>query len=143
MRLSPSALLLGFCACGLVALTGCGRNTKATGPLVPVKGKVMLGGKPLVGGVVTFVPVEGEADSPRPAGDIDARGLYSLKTGGTEGAPVGKYRAAVTTGGEDKTQESQFDAVYSSWQKSPLVLEVVESAPPGTYDLKLVPAGRR
>jgi hypothetical protein len=143
MKFLGSAVPLGFCVCGLLALTGCGGNTRATGPLVPVKGKVTLGGKPLVGGAVTFVPAEGAGSGPMPTGDIDSQGLYSLRTGAQEGAPVGKYRAIVTTGGEDKTQEAQFNSVYSSAQKSPLVVEVTENARPGAYDLPLVPLGGR
>jgi hypothetical protein len=104
-----------------------------------VKGRVTLGGKPLVGGMVTFVPQGGPADQARPEGTIDAQGNYSVKTAGTDGAPVGKYRAAVTTSGEDKKQSAQFDPRYSNWEKSPLLVEVKEDPQAGAYDLKLVP----
>ena len=120
-----------------MVLTGCHRNS--AGPCVPVKGKVTLGGKALVGGTVTLIPVEGEGNRPRPGGDIDEQGNYSVKTAGTEGAPVGKYRAIVTTSGLDKKQDSQFNIIYSHWEKSPLHIEVKETPAAGAYDLKLMP----
>lgn len=128
--------------CLLSMLTGCGGSARrAVGPCVLVQGKVTLAGKPLVGGTVTFVPTE-EGDRPRPEGVIDAQGNYAVKTEGRDGAPVGRYRVAVTTGGEDKTQEAKFDSRYSSWDKTPLTVEVTESARPGAYDLKLEPIKR-
>jgi hypothetical protein len=108
-----------------------------------VQGNVTLGGQPLVGGLVTFIPMNTEGERPRPEGVIDAQGHYSLKTAGKEGAPAGEYRAIVTTSGQDKNQDSRFDPLYSHWQKSPLVLRVAENAPPGTYDLKLTPLTKR
>jgi hypothetical protein len=141
MRFSGTLGLVPFILCGMLALAGCG-NGRSVGPCVPVQGKVTLGGKPLVGGRVTFVPLEGNASGPRPEGDIDAKGRYSLTTGGKEGAPVGKYRATLTTSGMDKTQDAQFDARYSNWETSPLVIPVTENAPAGAYDLKLKPRER-
>jgi hypothetical protein len=138
MRFSCFPWLLSFCAFGLMALAGCG-NSPAVGPCIQVKGKVTLAGKPLAGGAVAFIPLEAGANSPRPEGDIDANGFYSLRTGGKEGAPAGKYRATLTTSGVDKTQDSQFNPVYSHWEKSPLIVLVRENAPAGAYDLKLKP----
>jgi hypothetical protein len=128
-----------LCSFVLVSLllTGCGSGTKSVGPTVPVHGKVMLGAKPLVGGMVTYIPLEG--GGPRPEGEISQQGEYSLKTAGKEGAPAGKYRATLTTSGADKAQDNAFNANYSNWEKSPLLVQVQENAPAGAYDLKLTP----
>jgi hypothetical protein len=136
MKFSRFAVFL--CAWGLVALPGCGAGP-AVGPCVPVRGKVTLGGKPLVGGSVTLIPLEGEGNRPRPEGTIDTQGMYSVRTAGKEGAPPGKYRATLTTGGEDKAQEALFDPRYSHWEKSPLIIQVSENPPAGAYDLPLEP----
>jgi hypothetical protein len=138
MRLWSFAGFLGAAACGLVALGGCGKG-RSVGPCVPVQGKVTLGGQPLAGGVVELIPLEGGPNLPRPEGRIDAQGGYSLTTAGKGGAPVGRYRVVVTTSGEDKKQESQFNSVYSHPENSPLILPVTEAAAPGAYDLRLTP----
>jgi hypothetical protein len=138
MRFSSFPLLAGFFLGVAVALAGCGFG-QSVGQCAPVKGKITLGGKPLIGGRVMFIPLETEANAPRPEAEINAQGLYSLKTDGREGAPPGKYRAVVTTSGLDKTQDTQFNSVYSSWEKSPLVRQVTENAAAGAYDLKLDP----
>jgi hypothetical protein len=109
------------------------------GHCAPVKGTVILGTKPLNGGSITLIAVEGDGQRPRPEGTIDAEGHYTLKTAGSEGAPPGKYRVAITTSGADKAQDSQFNPQYSHWDKSPLTIQVSDNPPPGAYDLKLVP----
>jgi hypothetical protein len=138
MKFSSFAVLMGFFIGAAVALAGCSFG-QSVGPCVPVKGKITLAGKPLIGGTLMFIPLETDANAPRPEAEIDAQGLYSLKTEGREGAPPGKYRAVVTTSGLDKTQDAQFNSVYSSWEKSPLVRQVTENAAAGAYDLKLDP----
>src|SRR5262249_3271110 len=116
MRFRSVRMFLGLSVCGVVAFAGC-RNYRSIGPGFPVPGQCTLGGKPLVGGTVSFIPLEAEANRPRPEGSVDARGRYSLKTAGREGAPAGKYRAIVTTSGDDKNQDEQFDPQYSHWEK--------------------------
>jgi hypothetical protein len=104
--------------------------------MVAVHGKVTLAGKPLMGGNVFFYP-EGEVKGFVPQGLIDSQGNYSLATSGEAGAPVGKYRATVEPASEDKAQDMLVDVQYTSWVNSPLLVEVRENAPAGTYDLKL------
>jgi hypothetical protein len=92
-----------------------------------------------VGGWITFIPLAEAAKGPRPEGPIDAEGLYWLKTGDRAGAPLGKYRATITISGKDKSQNTEFDPLYSHWDKSPLIVPVTEDAPAGAYDLTLRP----
>jgi hypothetical protein len=141
MKTMRCRLALFFFAWGAAALASCAGRWG--GSYVPVRGKVTLGDRPLVGGTVTFVLLDGDAKAPRPEGDIDSQGLYSLKTAGKEGAPPGKYRAILTTSGEDKRQDTLFDPRYSHEERSPLEIEVREDAPAGQYDLKLQPLRRR
>ena len=130
-------VLLGLVLGVSAAAAGC--RGPAVGPCVPVQGKVTLAGKPLVGGTVSFVALDGDANRPRPEGEVDPQGLYAVRTGGTDGAPVGKYRVIVTTSGLDKKQDAQFNPVYSHAEKSPLLVQVTENPPAGAYDLKLDP----
>ena len=135
MKVCWRAVILVFALGCQALLPGCGGR----GPLVPVRGQVTLAEKPLVGGILTFIPLEKQSGELRPDAEMDAEGNYSLKTGGREGAPVGKYRATLTISGKDQTQSAQFDPVYSQWEKSLLLVEIVDNAPPGAYDLKLLP----
>ena len=138
MRPGNFTVLLAAGVGGLLVLSGCGKGDSA-GPCVPVKGRVTLGSRPLVGGTVTFIPLDGGADRPRPEGSVDSLGFYAVATAGVDGAPVGKYRATLTISGEDKKQNGQFDPRYSHWEKSPLLIEVKENPAAGAYDLTLVP----
>lgn len=130
-----AGMLLGLGA----VVAGCGGRSKSYGPLVPVTGKVTLAGKPLVGGAVELVPYDNPADPLRPSGRVDAQGNYSVNTEGKPGAPAGKYRVCVETGGDDKAQEAHFDPKYSHFEKSPLIIQVAQGATAGSYDLKMNP----
>jgi hypothetical protein len=140
-------LFLGVLLWSVVGLVGCsGGPTKHLGPIVPVKGKVLLGEKPLLGGTINFLSLdEGDMGAPVSTGTIDDQGRFAVKTGSKAGAPVGKWRVTVDTAGADKSpggQESQFDTVYSSWKDSPLTVEVKENASAGAYDFHLKPRKR-
>jgi hypothetical protein len=128
---------VGLLVWGLVALAGCNKDSAL--PCFPVEGKVIMGARPLVGGWITFIPLAGDAKGQRPEGPIHAKGFYSLKTAGREGAPSGKYRATISISGIDKDQNSEFNPLYSHWDKSPLIVTVTQDPPAGAYDLKLEP----
>lgn len=139
MQFAKVSIGLSVCFAAMLSLAGCGKSalqSLGVGPMVPVQGKVTLGGKPLMGGNVFFYP-QGEVKGFVPQGLIDSQGNYSLATSGEAGVPLGKYRATVEPASDDKSQDLLVDVRYTSWVHSPLVLEVKENAPPGTYDLKL------
>ena len=147
------AALLGLCV--LLALAGCGKGDLK---LVPVEGKVTVGGKSLTSGIVTY-SLEGEPEGSKkvaPIGTIGPDGSYKLTTNGKEGAPVGRYKVTISTkmppgsdvpditgGGGKKpppleTSSVKIDSRYSSLKTTPLKVEVSEKPPSGEYDLKLL-----
>ena len=140
-RRSPLVLLLGA-----ALAAGCGGSSVK---LVPVSGKVTVGGQPVTSGQVSFLPAtEGEgvhakaaAGSAPASGQIEANGEYKLFTNGKEGAPPGKYKVIVTpsmvpTGGT-KAPTTPYNAKFSDAKLTNLTKEVVSGAPAGAYDLAL------
>jgi hypothetical protein len=78
-------LMTGLFACSVFA-SGCG------GP-VNVEGKVVMGGKPLTGAQVLFVPVAGGLE----AGDVtDDEGKFQVKNPQKLGIVPGEYRVTVS-----------------------------------------------
>jgi hypothetical protein len=74
-----------------VAVVGCG------GGMVPIKGEVLLDGKPIAGATVTFFPQAGGQSG---TGVTDSSGVFSIYTGNKAGVPAGSYKVTVTkTGG--------------------------------------------
>ena len=127
-----------LCALIGLPLAGCGPGGPAT---VPVSGKVLHNGQPLTAGSVTFVPEA--AGQPEPVGSIAADGSYTLATGDQPGAPVGSYkvvvRATVPSNPNDpySLPKSVLPPKYSDPAKTDLRVEVVASASPEAYELKL------
>ncbi len=88
--------LVLFAAMGLVASSGCGGDGKLA--CYPVKGTVIVDGKPADGATVMFVPVGGseEFNKQRPFSQTDASGTYELRTFKPgDGAPVGDYNVMI------------------------------------------------
>jgi hypothetical protein len=68
-------------------------------PVFPVRGKVLVQGKPAAGAFVLFVPVNEPSQpvDPRPRAEASADGSFELSTYGTnDGAPAGEYVVSVT-----------------------------------------------
>jgi hypothetical protein len=136
---------LGALLCAALA-SGCGGSSVK---LVPVSGKVTVGGQPVTAGQVSFLPVtEGEgakakaaAGSANATGQIEANGEYKLFTNGKEGAVPGKYKVTVTpsmmpTGGT-KAPTAPYSPKFSDAKQTPLTKEVTAGAAAGAYDLPL------
>ena len=78
-------LMTGLFACSVLAI-GCG------GP-VNVEGKVVMGGKPLTGAQILFVPVAGGLE----AGDVtDEEGKFQVKNPQKLGIVPGEYRVTLS-----------------------------------------------
>jgi len=111
---------------------------KEFGALYPVEGKVTFDGKPLRGGNVTFFALDHDVKQLQPMGLIDDQGNYFVSSYQQKGAPAGKYRVTVIPGTNDKNIDQAIEnSLYPNWEKSPLIVTVLESAPPGAYDLHL------
>lgn len=77
------------CLAVVVVAAGCGRREL----LVPVKGMVLLDGKPLASGVVQFQPAAGQMAT----GEIGGDGTFTLsRHAPNDGVPPGTYRVAVS-----------------------------------------------
>ncbi len=82
-------------AAGLVVtgIFGCTNEFGAArSPSQPVKGLVVLDGKPLSSGVVVLVSSK---DSGEYFGNIGSDGRFTIKTGEDQGAPEGDYRVRI------------------------------------------------
>ncbi len=105
-----SALVMAIAA----GITGCsGSNSLPSLTVYEVKGKVVLAdGKPLPGGIISFVP-KGELPV-TPSSVIGPDGTFSLVTGGSgEGAPEGQYKIRV--------EAPEFQQADGKSRKRPLI----------------------
>jgi hypothetical protein len=122
---------------GTFTLAGCSIPQE---PVFPVKGEVFYEGKPAVGAVVFFHPLNaGIADSqnpasdPRPTGRVQENGSFELTTYKTnDGAPTGSYRVGVVWtkakgGGDDVENLLPLD--YMDPEKAGLPVIDVRSEP--------------
>lgn len=86
MRMAPWSVL-----CGLAVLAaGCGGAERPA--LYEARGTVTYQGKPVPDATVTVLPSEG----PLALGRTDARGKFTLSTGGRPGAVAGPAKVSVT-----------------------------------------------
>lgn len=128
----------------LAAVLGCGKGGE--GKLAPVQGKVMQEDKPLTTGMVIFRPdpAKGNTSQQEPRGQIDAAGNYKLKTAQNDGAVPGWYKVGIiaTLPSADPKNpyaipQSLIPTHYNDPERSGLVVEVVEKANPGAYDVSI------
>lgn len=122
-------------------LYGCGG---ATATHVPVKGKVMIGKKPLTTGLVIFQPDKSKGNEfPHAArGQIDEQGNYQLDSdAGKPGTPAGHYLVAIvaTRKKDPKDEYSEMVSLiptgYNDPKTSGMKVEVKADAKDGAYDL--------
>ena len=119
---------------------GCGKESVK---LAPVAGKVTVGDQPVTSGQVSLIPLSKDEKTPGlMAGTIDSSGNYKILTDGKEGAPLGKYKVTVTPAmtaapADKKAPVLAYNKGFMDASRSTLAIEVVDSPPPGKYDLKL------
>ena len=78
--------------CGLAV--GCTGSKQA--PVYPVRGQVLLNGKPLPQAIVTFHHNSAGADAPAPSAQTDAEGRFALTSyEAGDGAPEGDYAVSL------------------------------------------------
>jgi hypothetical protein len=124
-----------------VSLAGCQKSGEK---LLPVEGKVQLGGKPLTTGYVILHPDKdkGNTSLHEPRGQIDKQGNYRISTNEKTGAPPGWYKVAVTAADQIDPKNPYFTRwlvpeKYIDYRTSQLAFEVVEQPAEGAYDLSL------
>ena len=138
-----NVLFHGACFCALCLLAGCSRQypiPKELGSPMPVQGKVLLGDKPLRGGILRLYPLDFGEEVCLTHGFIDSQGNYSLNCWHPyeeKGALAGRYRVTVEPASDDRPQDGMVQGQYRSKDKSPLILTVRKDAPAGAYDLTL------
>src|SRR5579883_1283932 len=125
----------------LLSVAGC---QKPGEKLLPVEGKVLLGGKPLSTGFVILHPDKdkGNTSLHEPRGSIDKQGHYRITTNEKSGAPPGWYKVAVTAADQVDPKNPYFTRwlvpeKYIDYRTSQLAFEVVEHPAEGAYDLTL------
>src|SRR6059036_3365552 len=93
-----AALLLNIGACG-----GSNQSKANRKPVHPVRGQLLVGGKPAAGAFVFFVPVNEppEPTDPRPRSTVSSDGSFDVSMyGDRDGAPAGEYTVIVMWEGE-------------------------------------------
>ena len=138
-----AALLRRLAWLPVLLACGCGGGER----LVPVAGRITVGGKPLPAGVVVFHPdVErGNRTRQEPRGTVNEQGAYELRSGDRAGAPPGWYRVAVFAmrqpqpGDGMKPPDWLASQRYSDVKTSGLSVQVVEAPAAGAYDFELKP----
>lgn len=149
MKNMIQSLLITLTVASVAFCLGCSSPTAAELPTHPVSGTVTLGGQPVEGATVTFLPVDTKAGMPA-VGKSDAAGEYTLTTQSSSGALVGDYtvkidkfkeEAAASGGGAysddayTKAQEAGGSGPPPE-QKGPENLLPAKYADPGTSGLK-------
>src|SRR5262245_27756324 len=97
VRLPPSCRrgLLVLTCLGALFLPACGKSARQ--PVHPVRGQVLVEGRPAAQAIVTFHPPGTNAREFRPSAQTDEQGNFTLTTYETgDGAPEGKYAVTVT-----------------------------------------------
>jgi len=129
---SPIAYVAAF---AFMTSFGCGNSQP---PLLPVSGKVTIDGKPAEEGAVVF-----HDGNKQLIGAIEPGGIYSVMRNRQPGAPAGKYKVTVLVTMTPKNGQGQpidlpkplSNKKFMNPKTTPLEVEVVESPPPGVYDL--------
>jgi hypothetical protein len=147
MNLMNRTVYLGLIAVACGFLPACKKEQEPT--LVPVSGKVTVGGTVLPLANVSFYPdaAKGNTSTKVPTARVQEDGSYKLMTttsGGPkqEGAPPGWYKVVVTrvepgTPELQKLKIEAFNPDYQSERKTKLSFEVKEGAGAVVYDIKL------
>jgi len=128
----------------MVILAGCSKQKPLPaelGELLPVEGKVYVGDKPLLGGIIRFHHTDhGEEVLNLVQGFIDTEGNYFVQTYHPypeKGAVAGKYKVSIEPTSKESSQNGMVQGKYRYEDKTTLTVTVQKDAPPGAYDVKL------
>jgi hypothetical protein len=86
-----------FAPCLLLAVAACSAKPPDRPPVYPVRGELLVGGKPAVGAVVSFHPVGNPApDAVKPQATVEADGTFRPNSFDlNDGVPAGDYALTV------------------------------------------------
>ncbi|MBA4191232.1 MAG: hypothetical protein C0467_24895 [Planctomycetaceae bacterium] len=124
---------------------GCSSSTPTTNQAPPaanrteVRGRVTLGGKPVVGATLSLNPDKGEF---RPFAVTGPNGEFTVEAPDGVGVPHGRYRVSVFRGidpGGTALVEVAIPPRYADAATSGLAIDVTASPPPGGHELRLSP----
>jgi hypothetical protein len=130
---------------GMVAALGC---TAKEEPTVAVSGKVLVDGKLLTLGTVTFAPdkEKGNKGVDLATGPVQPDGSYKLTYKGKDGAPVGWYKVGVNPAGMPMTMPEKGKPMpsptaigerFKSPDTSKISIEVTASPAAEAYTIKV------
>jgi hypothetical protein len=122
MNFIRSMAVLAFSGVCLLACASCG----GTGPpLYPVRGTVLVAGRPAAGATVVFQPVQDSAEALKPSGRVGDDGTFRLESyPHGQGAPAGEYIVLVTWYAADPRDpdnpKNKLPTRYGERDKTPL-----------------------
>jgi hypothetical protein len=128
---------------GMILLSACSDSFDDHPPVYPVKGKVVLKGKPMSGGTIIFEYAGEGSDAPkgppgqpfRVTGKIDNEGTFSLVAYvGSEGLPAGNYKVGILAA-QGRTESNLFDRKPNLPKKARSAEASTEYADPKTSGL--------
>ena len=145
-----SSIAIGLCCLSLASSCGRSKVPEIQGklPVFPVKGTVLLDGKPLANANLVFhamTPLPKDASRILPRGRTSEDGGFTLTTyTDNDGAPAGKYRVTVSYRGNHQNsrtnEEPELLGAYRNPRTSVLRAEVQEGDNDlSPFEIKLTP----
>ncbi len=127
---------------GTILLPACSNSLEDHPPLYPVKGKVILDGKPMTGGTIIFEYSGGGADAPKGTGGGPFRVTSRIKDGtfnligyaGSEGMPEGNYKVGISPT-QGRSEDNLFGREVVVPKKGKSTVSVSRYADPKTSGL--------
>tara|TARA_R110002167_G_scaffold364570_1_gene586615 strand:+ start:2362 stop:2775 length:414 start_codon:yes stop_codon:yes gene_type:complete len=131
--------IICFFAIGTLFLTGCGSDAEKLPELSDATGTILLDGKPLVGGLVSFEPqISNSVKAKASFGSTDEEGKFKLRYNATtDGVIPGKQvvRVSKLSGTNEEPGEEILPGKYNT--ESTLTAEVTKEGPNDfPFDLK-------
>ncbi len=128
---------------GMILLPACSNSFEDHPPVYPVKGKVLLGGKPINGGTIIFEYDGKGGDAPqnpsggpfRVTGKINNEGTFNLVAyTGSEGMPAGNYKVGILAV-QGRSESNLLDRKVNAIKKERTALSSNQYADPKTSGL--------
>jgi hypothetical protein len=127
---------------GTILLPACSNSGEDHPPLYPVKGKVILDGKPMASGTIIFEYSGDGADAPKGVGGGPFRVTSKIKDGtfnligyaGSEGMPAGDYKVGISAT-QGRSEDHLFGREVTLPQKGKSAVSISRYADPKTSKL--------